>query len=172
MTICLFGEAGFIQSQRAIFSVTLDRIIRCIKCSCCLDLSCCSFPLMESKFMRDVCISKSDRRWNMMRTEDITGMRFGRLVVITRTAGKDTKQSYWLCKCDCGNEKVATGYNLRNGHTRSCGCLMVESSITNMKKAHVARRKHFGCLYCGSDKHYAKGYCRSCYMKARRDTLE
>ena len=29
----------------------------------------------------------------------------------------------WLCKCECGTEKIINGYHLRSGHTKSCGCL-------------------------------------------------
>lgn len=31
--------------------------------------------------------------------------------------------TYWLCKCDCGNEKVVMSKELLNGHTKSCGCM-------------------------------------------------
>lgn len=56
---------------------------------------------------------------------DLTGMRFGRLIVIRRVENKvsPTKsRPQWLCKCDCGNEVVVTGDNLRIGQTKSCGC--------------------------------------------------
>ena len=86
---------------------------------------------------------------------------------------ESTKQgmAQWLCKCDCGNETIIRGANLRRGITKSCGCLLSESSRKNICKAYIAHTKHFGCVQCGSDKHYAKGYCRSCYEKARRGTL-
>lgn len=57
-----------------------------------------------------------------MKTKDLKGQRFGRLVVIEK-AGKDkTSHTTWLCKCDCGTVKTVTGYNLINGSTLSCGC--------------------------------------------------
>lgn len=41
---------------------------------------------------------------------DITGVRFGRLVVVEKTGSKKSRKrgskSLWLCKCDCGNEKI------------------------------------------------------------------
>ena len=104
----------------------------------------------------------------MGKIKDITGVKFGRLTVIQPTDERRGRNICWLCKCDCGNEKVVQGHSLTAGFTKSCGCLKTESA----KKTNAARRKHFGCLYCGSDKHYAKGYCWSCYMKARRGTLE
>ncbi len=55
---------------------------------------------------------------------DITGQTFGMLVVESRhpdaTRGK---QARWVCLCECGNRSVVVGSKLRNGHTRSCGCL-------------------------------------------------
>lgn len=55
---------------------------------------------------------------------DITGVRYGKLVVIgatpERTKGGDVR---WLVRCDCGAEKVVPGGHLRSGGTRSCGCL-------------------------------------------------
>lgn len=54
---------------------------------------------------------------------DLTGMRFNRLTVLGRAeSGKDGR-ARWLCKCDCGNERIVLGKSLRNGHTQSCGCL-------------------------------------------------
>ena len=57
-----------------------------------------------------------------MQKIDITGQRFGRLIVL-RENGRKGKSLLWLCRCDCGNEINAIAYNLKNGHTRSCGCL-------------------------------------------------
>lgn len=101
--------------------------------------------------------------------KNITGLRFGKLVAIEPTEKRDYKGVvYWRCKCDCGNETIVNGSLLRCGGTKSCGCLKLENII----KAHNASRKHFGCLYCGSDKHYAKGCCRNCYGKLKRGTLD
>lgn len=55
---------------------------------------------------------------------DITGKRFGRLVVTEYShfeRGKDRK-AFWKCKCDCGNEIIASASNLKAGNTSSCGC--------------------------------------------------
>ena len=64
---------------------------------------------------------------------DLTGQKFGRLTVIERAENKG-KQTCWLCKCECGNEKVVTGYCLKNGHTNSCGCLRKETTKKQGKK--------------------------------------
>lgn len=52
---------------------------------------------------------------------DETGNRYGRLVVIERADNKG-KDTCWKCKCDCGNETIVRGYDLRSGQTKSCGC--------------------------------------------------
>lgn len=37
----------------------------------------------------------------------------------------------WLCKCECGNETIVSISNLRNGKTKSCGCLAIKTIIKN-----------------------------------------
>lgn len=53
---------------------------------------------------------------------DLTGQRFGKLVVIERVGSSTHGGSIWMCVCDCGNDTRALSNNLRRGHTRSCGC--------------------------------------------------
>lgn len=57
---------------------------------------------------------------------DIAGLRFARLSVLGVAAKNDwrTNQAHWLCRCDCGNQKIVRGVDLRSGHTQSCGCLL------------------------------------------------
>jgi hypothetical protein len=57
---------------------------------------------------------------------DLVGQKIGKLIVIKQT-GKNKGGNYkWLCLCDCGKETVIRGGDLRNGHTKSCGCLKIE----------------------------------------------
>lgn len=56
---------------------------------------------------------------------DLTGQKFGRLTVIKRVENKG-RNACWLCKCECGNEKIIRGDSLKSGHTMSCGCLQSE----------------------------------------------
>lgn len=53
---------------------------------------------------------------------DLTGQRYGRLVVL-RPAENIGGRTAWLCRCDCGREKVVKTSRLRSGHTSSCGCM-------------------------------------------------
>lgn len=54
---------------------------------------------------------------------ELVGQKYGRLLVIGY-AGKDKyERTRWECLCDCGNEKVISAHSLRQGATKSCGCL-------------------------------------------------
>lgn len=57
---------------------------------------------------------------------DLTGQRFGRLVVISLVYKDMTSQSFWVSRCDCGVEKIVSRNNLRRGNTQSCGCYKKE----------------------------------------------
>lgn len=57
---------------------------------------------------------------------DMTGQRFGRLVVTHRVANTKDGKARWHCQCDCGQTKEAIGANLRFGSEQSCGCLRVD----------------------------------------------
>ena len=63
----------------------------------------------------------------MSRLIDLTGQRFGRLTVIERSE-KTAKgcSVYWKCICDCGNETIVSGNNLKGMKVKSCGCLSKE----------------------------------------------
>lgn len=66
---------------------------------------------------------------------DLTGERFGRLVVLGPAYREDGSPAGWKCRCDCGNVCVCPKGNLRAGYIRSCGCLQEEQRKENMKNA-------------------------------------
>lgn len=59
----------------------------------------------------------------MTAPRDRTGEVVGRLTLIRRVESNRFGHSQWLCRCECGNEKVVTAVNLKT--TKSCGCLRV-----------------------------------------------
>lgn len=82
---------------------------------------------------------------------DLTGQRFGRLVVMGR-APENTKHNKptWKCHCDCGVEFVTNGETLRRGETRSCGCLHVDAAretAIRTKTIHGFRHKRLYSIY-------------------------
>lgn len=56
----------------------------------------------------------------MSRFVDLTGQRFGKLLVLHRDS--DIKPVKWICQCDCGNMSSVQSNNLRSGKSQSCGC--------------------------------------------------
>lgn len=58
---------------------------------------------------------------------DLTGRKFGRLRVIDRVVLKGSIVK-WQCACSCGKTHIAASINLRNGWTKSCGCLRQETA--------------------------------------------
>ena len=52
---------------------------------------------------------------------ELTGQRFGNLTVIAPAENIGSRTA-WLCRCDCGRERVVRTLHLRNGHVTSCGC--------------------------------------------------
>lgn len=62
----------------------------------------------------------------LVRVVDRTGQRFGRLLVIERVANDKYGRARWLCRCDCGGEKIVKSGNLRSGVSSSCGCFRRE----------------------------------------------
>ena len=60
----------------------------------------------------------------MSALRDLTGQKFGRLLVLKRAPNKPpSRQSHWRCRCDCDRILVVASSDLMTGHTRSCGCL-------------------------------------------------
>ena len=74
----------------------------------------------------------------MGKKKDLTGQRFGRLVVLCEYPIRERGvYSQWVCQCDCGNKTIVIGTSLSYGSTKSCGCLQRESASKP--------RKHGGC---------------------------
>ena len=71
---------------------------------------------------------------NSANFKDMTGQRYGRLVVLERAENDRHGNAMWLCQCDCGHKKIAMGQSLRAGKTKSCGCLLSESSKKRLSK--------------------------------------
>lgn len=77
------------------------------------------------------------------RLKDMTGLRFGKLTVIEKAGNTKRGGAIWKCKCDCGNEKIVRGADLRSRHTQSCGCIHSEGLATrNRKHGETGTRLH------------------------------
>ena len=65
---------------------------------------------------------------------DLSGKRFGRLVVTNEFLITKEGRRKWKCLCDCGNIAYVVTNNLTGGHTKSCGCWNMEVKSTSHKK--------------------------------------
>ena len=63
---------------------------------------------------------------------DLTGQRFERLCVLERAKNDKSRAARWLCRCDCGNEKIVSGATLASGGAKSCGCYRPRREMSNL----------------------------------------
>lgn len=67
--------------------------------------------------------------------EDLTGQLFGRLNALKYMGMDNIRSALWLCQCECGNTTTVRASSLKNGSTRSCGCLQ-RDTMKAMKTVH------------------------------------
>ena len=72
----------------------------------------------------------------MGKIKDLTGQRFGRLVVIEDSGERKQTNVMWLCKCDCGNDVKVKSNNLIRGDVKSCGCLRKDIAKQSIDEYH------------------------------------
>ena len=94
----------------------------------------------------------------MPKFTDLTGHRFGKLIVISREPNKGNF-TMWLCHCDCGNETVVYRNGLTQGRTKSCGCLLKEADKFRRKDL---LNKKFGRLTVIKQIELEKGFEWEC----------
>ncbi len=61
-----------------------------------------------------------------LRRSNLSGQRFGRLVVQEFSDTSKQDKARWRCLCDCGENVVIVGASLLSGNTTSCGCFRSE----------------------------------------------
>lgn len=80
----------------------------------------------------------------MSKKVDILNKRFGRWTVISESNERSIhKQVYWLCRCDCGTEKLILYGSLVNKNSRSCGCLKIAELIKRSVKHRKTGTKEY-----------------------------
>ena len=72
---------------------------------------------------------------------NIINQRFGRLTVIERIENTKDGKAQFKCLCDCGQYKNVRATSLRNGDTKSCGCLRSDKSKRRLTKHGVRRSR-------------------------------
>lgn len=117
--------------------------------------------------------------------------RFGNLVVIEIIKDLNDKTERAICRCDCGNECIASAANLLRGHKKSCGCgkLRIKDHsgevygkvvvLNEYKRENKETYWKCKCGYCGSEfyapiKFLKNGSIKSCgclNTKVRKETV-
>lgn len=120
---------------------------------------------------------------------EIAGRRFGKLVVLKKIgkSGRKEGRQKWLCRCDCGNEKIISKTSLLQGVTNSCGCLFKENALKNFseltKKGMLTpvrySRSSYGIFLCdcGNEKEmridgFKNGHSVSCGCYGKKISAE
>lgn len=83
-----------------------------------------------------------------MPLKDLTGQRFGKLIVVNRASTKIDKsgkhRTMWECICDCGNPTVVSRDYLKRSKCPSCGCEVIKSRVENNRVNNIGEK--FGRL--------------------------
>lgn len=89
------------------------------------------------------CGCETKNRRSKAKTKDLTGKRFGHLLVICRSTENIHNRAAWVCKCDCGNVVTVESTNLITGNTKSCGCSRIDD-ISGQKYGMLTIEKYVG----------------------------
>ncbi len=118
-----------------------------LQCQC---INCGNIQNIASNVLKSgkqFCNQCHDRKSTLI---DMTGLKFGKLTVLERDLTVEhtghEQDSFWICKCECGNIKSIRGFSLRNNLTYSCGCIKSkgEEIITKiLTENHINFKKEF-----------------------------
>lgn len=104
------------------------------KCDCGKEKIVRYYEVLNGRIQSCGCLQKEVSRANGKLPKDhlvtdISGRRFGRLVAVERQGSTKHGTSMWLCRCDCGSEKVISRNHLVTGNAASCGCAAKDGSV-------------------------------------------
>ena len=72
----------------------------------------------------------------MPKFKDLTGRRFGMLVVSKYSDSDKNGNALWECLCDCGRLSIVSAKDLKSGNTKSCGCYRKSFAVTHGASMH------------------------------------
>lgn len=80
---------------------------------------------------------------------DLTGQRYGRIVVLSRTVRDCTSRTEWLCRCDCGTEKIIAAWDTQSIDEAAAVGREIALINTSPIAVSVSELQEFGCPWCG-----------------------
>ena len=102
---------------------------------------------------------------------NLIGQRFGMLVVTALSHRENHGIYKWHCKCDCGNESIASTSNLRNGNTTSCGCFGKEQRVKSVTKHGKCQTRVYRIWKAMHTRCYNEGFFAYKYYGGRGITI-
>lgn len=116
--------------------------------------------LIEKKFYTNECNDIYEKIKKLPHNFiDLSGQKFGRLIVVSRGQNDKYGKTKWICKCNCGNEKIVSIRELKTGHSKSCGCLRQETTT----KRNLKRPYHWIYIMLKGQAKYAEKNCTITY---------
>lgn len=101
-----------------------------------------------------------------MKKIDLTGNVFGRLTVLGDDGTRNKNSNVlWLCSCECGNTTHVRADHLKNGRTKSCGCLNEEKKHERFKDLSNTETDNFKVIdraYSKNQRVYWNCVCKHC----------
>lgn len=79
--------------------------------------------------------------------KDLSGAKYNRLTVVAFSHKDSYRGLYWRCICECGNEIITRGSNLKSGATKSCGCLQKEVASNTAKNNFTSHGLRYHKIY-------------------------
>lgn len=97
----------------------------------------------------------------MPKFQDLSGKKFNRWTIVYRVPSIN-KRTLYLCKCDCGVERIVQGKHVKEGSSKSCGCLCLEINAKRLQ-GNKLRYKH------GLEKHPLRAIWKSMLDRCKND---
>lgn len=96
--------------------------------------------------------------------ESLVGKKFNRLTVLEKTDKRMSSNVIYTCRCDCGKITEVASNNLLRGHTKSCGCLVLQRVKERNSKKEFYEGQRFGKLtiICKTEKRDGKNIVYKC----------
>ena len=86
--------------------------------------------------------------------KDILNKKFGKLIVLELSHIKEN--AFWKCSCECGNYCIIAGHRLRNGQTKSCGCIVKTQKGMSCSRSYRSWSSMMQRCYDKSVEHYSR----------------
>lgn len=157
------------------------------KCRC----ICGKEVIKQGKLLKNSHCTSCGCQKNKKKVLSMENKRFGKLTVL-HFQYIQNKKYFYLCKCDCGRESIVSGVALRNGNTKSCGCLnrcaskerinIINKTFYNLFVERYLYTKNKKTFYlckcsCGNERivtstNLRYGYVRSCEKCAKLSSTE